>query len=80
MVLNSLREFMAEGAGFEPAVGFPTFDFESSALNRTQPPFRVATPNECLQAQQFLKYACDDGVARKKPKGMIAGLSDLATY
>ena len=31
---------MAEGAGFEPAVGYPTFDFESSALNRTQPPFR----------------------------------------
>ena len=30
---------MAEGAGFEPAVGFPTFDFESSALNQTQPPF-----------------------------------------
>jgi hypothetical protein len=54
MVLNSLRKFMAEGAGFEPAVGFPTFDFESSALNRTQPPFRVATPNECLQAQHFL--------------------------
>ena len=25
--------------GFEPTVGFPTLDFESSALNRTQPPF-----------------------------------------
>ena len=32
---------VAEGAGFEPAVGYPTFDFESSALNRTQPPFLV---------------------------------------
>ena len=41
---------MAEGVGFEPTVGFPTLDFESSALNRTQPPFREAgrkrpTPN-----------------------------------
>ncbi len=26
--------------GFEPTVGCPTLDFESSALNRTQPPFR----------------------------------------
>ena len=36
--------------GFEPTVGFPTLDFESSALNRTQPPFLEAgrkrqTPN-----------------------------------
>ena len=30
---------VAEGVGFEPTVGFPTLDFESSALNRTQPPF-----------------------------------------
>jgi hypothetical protein len=29
-----------EGVGFEPTVGFPTLDFESSALNRTQPPFQ----------------------------------------
>jgi hypothetical protein len=37
-----------EGVGFEPTVGFPTLDFESSALNRTQPPFLQAlkkTPN-----------------------------------
>ena len=37
-----------EGVGFEPTVGFPTLDFESSALNRTQPPFLEAgrkTPN-----------------------------------
>jgi photosystem II stability/assembly factor-like uncharacterized protein len=26
--------------GFEPTVGYPTLDFESSALNRTQPPFQ----------------------------------------
>ena len=31
---------VAEGVGFEPTVGYPTLDFESSALNRTQPPFR----------------------------------------
>ena len=29
-----------EGVGFEPTVSFPTLDFESSALNRTQPPFQ----------------------------------------
>ena len=43
--LNPLCGFMAEGAGFEPAVGYPTFDFESSALNRTQPPFLVGEAN-----------------------------------
>ena len=32
---------LAEGVGFEPTVGFPTLDFESCALNRTQPPFLV---------------------------------------
>ena len=32
-------EIETEGVGFEPTVGFPTLDFESSALNRTQPPF-----------------------------------------
>ena len=31
--------------GFEPTVGFPTLDFESSALNRTQPPFRNSDDN-----------------------------------
>jgi hypothetical protein len=32
---------MAEGVGFEPTVGVkPTLDFESSAFNQTQPPFR----------------------------------------
>jgi hypothetical protein len=38
-------ETMAEGVGFEPTVGFPTLDFESSALNRTQPPFPFAKKN-----------------------------------
>ena len=36
---------MAEGVGFEPTVGFPTLDFESSALNRTQPPFLLKKKN-----------------------------------
>src|SRR6266487_1723932 len=35
----------AEGVGFEPTVGFPTLDFESSALNRTQPPFLQSRRN-----------------------------------
>src|SRR5258705_4843601 len=37
--LNAARIELAEGVGFEPTVGCPTLDFESSALNRTQPPF-----------------------------------------
>ena len=36
---------VAEGVGFEPTVGFPTLDFESSALNRTQPPFLKTEEN-----------------------------------
>ena len=53
----------SEGVGFEPTVGFPTLDFESSALNRTQPPFQsfdivdlisrsaIFGPGVCLQGQ-----------------------------
>src|SRR5438045_8785013 len=44
IVMQSVSDIDAtmgtEGVGFEPTVGFPTLDFESSALNRTQPPFR----------------------------------------
>src|SRR6266851_8362394 len=36
---------VAEGVGFEPTVGCPTLDFESSALNRTQPPFHFCEIN-----------------------------------
>jgi hypothetical protein len=39
------RLTLAEGVGFEPTVGFPTLDFESSALNRAQPPFLNAKEN-----------------------------------
>ena len=43
-----------EGVGFEPTVGFPTLDFESSALNRTQPPFRDENKNvEPAYAKSF---------------------------
>src|SRR5678816_2052405 len=43
-----------EGVGFEPTVGFPTLDFESSALNRTQPPFRDEKKNvEPAYAKSF---------------------------
>ena len=51
VVLLARRRFTreTEGVGFEPTVGFPTLDFESSALNRTQPPFpdgtKRRTPN-----------------------------------
>src|SRR4029077_16100014 len=46
----TLANATAEGVGFEPTVGCPTLDFESSALNRTQPPFlrnhrKLRTPN-----------------------------------
>jgi hypothetical protein len=43
---------MAEGVGFEPTVGFkPTLDFESSALNRTQPPFLGKRKRPTLNVQ-----------------------------
>jgi hypothetical protein len=38
-IWNRAIKTVAEGVGFEPTVGCPTLDFESSALNRTQPPF-----------------------------------------
>ena len=44
---------MAEGVGFEPTVGFPTLDFESSALNRTQPPFLFATVDAPRRAAKY---------------------------
>ena len=49
---------VAEGVGFEPTVGCPTLDFESSALNRTQPPFRDEKKN--VESA----YAKSSGVAR----------------
>jgi hypothetical protein len=46
---------MAEGVGFEPTVGCPTLDFESSALNRTQPPFLEKRRNaEPAYAKSFV--------------------------
>jgi hypothetical protein len=42
---TTIHQKLAEGVGFEPTVGFPTLDFESSALNRTQPPFRDEKKN-----------------------------------
>ncbi len=42
----------AEGVGFEPTVGFkPTLDFESSAFNRTQPPFLCKRKRPTLNVQ-----------------------------
>ena len=48
---------LAEGVGFEPTVGYPTLDFESSALNRTQPPFpfsQIAGPRRSLSNARVL--------------------------
>src|SRR6476469_10375340 len=45
----------AEGVGFEPTVGFPTLDFESSALNRTQPPFLVERRKRRTRLRQKLR-------------------------
>ena len=41
-----------EGVGFEPTVGYPTLDFESSALNRTQPPFLEAKKHRKFNVEQ----------------------------
>jgi hypothetical protein len=43
----ALAKAGAEGVGFEPTVGCPTLDFESSALNRTQPPFHKIDTVSC---------------------------------
>ena len=47
---------VAEGVGFEPTVSYPTFDFESSALNRAQPPFQFIISELCTV--QNLKIPC----------------------
>jgi hypothetical protein len=48
--------------GFEPTVGCPTLDFESSALNRTQPPFPIGRycrsyfkMRNCRRGSEFAK-------------------------
>ena len=50
---------MAEGVGFEPTVGCPTLDFESSALNRTQPSLQIGFSkrlNRLLETCQRGRY------------------------
>src|SRR5204863_8164265 len=56
-IWNRAIKSVAEGVGFEPTVGCPTLDFESSALNRTQPPFRKAAA-EYGQERAFLQRTC----------------------
>src|SRR5437870_13195321 len=53
---------VTEGVGFEPTVSFPTLDFESSTLNRTQPPFQsvdivgaIFTMRNCQARSEFAK-------------------------
>ena len=48
-----------EGVGFEPTVGYPTLDFESSALNRTQPPFLEARKRRTSNVEQARLNATD---------------------
>jgi hypothetical protein len=48
---------LAEGVGFEPTVGCPTLDFESSALNRTQPPFLKEEKRPALNVQHPISNA-----------------------
>jgi hypothetical protein len=55
---------MAEGVGFEPTVGYPTLDFESSALNRTQPPFPVS----CIVDVNLRRAIIRRGAEFAKPK------------
>ena|SRR5215510_851255 len=65
---STIQWKLAEGVGFEPTVGFPTLDFESSALNRTQPPFRdeKRTSNaERPISNVQRKYHADDLAARR---------------
>ena len=65
--MNPLSDFVAEGAGFEPAVGYPTFDFESSALNRTQPPFLVGEAIHYGIHFYYLFLPADSSTRKKNP-------------
>src|SRR6266404_7268603 len=72
---------MAEGVGFEPTVGFPTLDFESSALNRTQPPFPFAKKNVQYRASnasitQTIRSAAWLDLAWRVPSRAVPALAD----
>ena len=45
--------------GFEPTVGFPTLDFESSALNRTQPPFLESEKKTSNAQRRTSNFECN---------------------
>jgi hypothetical protein len=64
---------LAEGVGFEPTVGCPTLDFESSALNRTQPPFHVArsTVDQAIGCERY-KYGLQLNVCKLTEKRLVA--------
>jgi hypothetical protein len=67
---------LAEGVGFEPTVGCPTLDFESSALNRTQPPFPNETPNFQRSASNVqCKLRPENWANRWLPSGFQAVLA-----
>ena len=58
---------LAEGVGFEPTVGFPTLDFESSALNRTQPPFLFL--RQPTARKESLNYEMRFGLCKMRAGG-----------
>ena len=68
LALNLTESFeMAEGVGFEPTVGYPTLDFESSALNRTQPPFpwlqdRQSIRKQAAQTMKIGQFVCQSAL------------------
>jgi hypothetical protein len=70
---------MAEGVGFEPTVGCPTLDFESSALNRTQPPFpgskRTSNP-PTLKASAWQALNVRHPTSNRKPHFEIGREAD----
>ena len=67
--------------GFEPTVGFPTLDFESSALNRTQPPFPFAKKNveqstSNASITQTIRSAAWPDLAWRLPSRAVPALAD----
>ena len=65
--LAELYTSVTEGVGFEPTVGFPTLDFESSALNRTQPPFQSVDIVDLISRRAIVSsFASEKGKASRE--------------
>src|SRR5437016_12417243 len=70
-IWNRAIKSVAEGVGVEPTVGCPTLDFESSALNRTQPPFLFAALIIERRRSNATKSHSTGKLDIKKPVGQI---------